>query len=106
MEFFIEFLTDEEDLVVDPFAGSDVTGAVCEKLSRRWLSVEIKESYVEGSILRFGDADRDPARDRYRRVQCAAECRAPALQNAVQSAHAGGVGLAFTPRVRPRTRNR
>ncbi len=56
VEFFVKFLTDEGDLIVDPFAGSNVTGAVCERLSRRWISVEIKKQYVEGSILRFEDA--------------------------------------------------
>ena len=56
VEFFVNFLTDEGDLVVDPFAGSNVTGAVCEKRGRRWISVEIVERYVEGSILRFEDA--------------------------------------------------
>jgi len=37
-----------------------------------------------------GDPGSDPARDRNRPVQRAAECGAVALQNAVQSAHAGG----------------
>ncbi len=39
-EFFIQFLTDLGDVVVDPFAGSNTTGAVAEKLSRRWLAFE------------------------------------------------------------------
>jgi hypothetical protein len=30
-EFFIRFLTDENDLVLDPFAGSNTTGAVAQK---------------------------------------------------------------------------
>jgi len=51
--FFIKFLTDEEDLVLDPFAGSNVTGEAAEKLKRRWLSIEINEEYVKGSKLRF-----------------------------------------------------
>ena len=33
--FFIEFLTDHDDLVLDPFAGSNTTGAVAEQLGRR-----------------------------------------------------------------------
>src|SRR5688500_8633258 len=35
-EFFIKFLTDPDDLVVDPFAGSNMSGAVAEALRRRW----------------------------------------------------------------------
>jgi DNA modification methylase len=53
-EFFIKFLTDERDLVVDPFAGSNVTGEVSERLNRQWLSFELVEEYVKGSRFRFG----------------------------------------------------
>ncbi len=52
-EFFIEFLTEVGDLVVDPFGGSNVTGEVSEKLRRHWLSFELVEEYLEGSIFRF-----------------------------------------------------
>jgi len=52
-EFFIKFLTDPGDLVVDPFAGSNVTGEVAERLGRRWLAFEIVEEYLEGSRFRF-----------------------------------------------------
>lgn len=52
-KFFVDFLTDEDDLVVDPFAGSNVTGAVCDASSRRWLAVERESKYIEGSVLRF-----------------------------------------------------
>jgi DNA modification methylase len=52
-DFFLKFLTDEADLVVDPFAGSNTTGAVAEHLQRRWISVESVESYLEGSRYRF-----------------------------------------------------
>ena len=36
-EYFIKFLTDPGDLVVDPFGGSCVTGEVCESLKRKWV---------------------------------------------------------------------
>jgi site-specific DNA-methyltransferase (cytosine-N4-specific) len=52
-EFFIRFLTDEEDLVLDPFAGSNVTGEVCERLRRRWIAFELAEEYLKGSQFRF-----------------------------------------------------
>jgi len=54
-EFFIRFLTREGDLVLDPFAGSNVTGAVSERLGRRWLSIEPNRTYVRGSAGRFRD---------------------------------------------------
>lgn len=52
-EFFIKFLTDENDIVIDPFAGSNTTGAVAESLGRRWISVEISEEYARDSEIRF-----------------------------------------------------
>ncbi len=54
-EFFVRFLTEPGQLVLDPFAGSNVTGQVAEALGRRWLSVELNEDYVRGSRLRFAD---------------------------------------------------
>jgi site-specific DNA-methyltransferase (cytosine-N4-specific) len=55
-EFFIRFLTEPRQLVVDPFAGSNTTGQVAEELGRSWLSIEINADYVEGSRLRFQGA--------------------------------------------------
>jgi len=54
-EFFIKFLTKEDDLVLDPFAGSNVTGSVCEVLKRRWISVELEPDYLQASMFRFED---------------------------------------------------
>lgn len=52
-DFFIRFLTKPGDLVLDPFAGSNVTGEAAELLNRRWLGIEINEEYVKGSKFRF-----------------------------------------------------
>jgi site-specific DNA-methyltransferase (cytosine-N4-specific) len=52
-DFFIKFLTDPRDIVVDPFAGSNVTGASAEALDRRWLSFELLKEYAINSALRF-----------------------------------------------------
>lgn len=51
--FFIRFLTEEGDLVLDPFAGSNVTGEAAEQTSRRWIALEKEELYVRGSVYRF-----------------------------------------------------
>jgi len=56
-EFFIKFLTDPDDLVVDPFAGSNVTGEVAEKLGRHWLAFELVEEYLEASKFRFQELE-------------------------------------------------
>jgi|YNPNPStandDraft_1061719.scaffolds.fasta_scaffold12732_2 DNA modification methylase len=52
-EFFIKFLTEPGDLVVDPFAGSNVTGEVAEGLGRHWLAFEMIEEYLRASKFRF-----------------------------------------------------
>jgi len=52
-ELFVRMLTDKGDLVVDPFAGSCVTGEVCERLARRWVCSELVEDYVKGALGRF-----------------------------------------------------
>lgn len=53
VKFFLDFLTDENDLVYDPFGGSNVTGAACESSGRRWLVTETTKDYIEGSMFRF-----------------------------------------------------
>jgi hypothetical protein len=53
-EFFIKFLTEPGDLVVDPFAGSNVTGEVAERLERHWLAFEIVEEYLEAKFRFLG----------------------------------------------------
>lgn len=51
--FFIKLLTGENDIVLDPFAGSNTTGAVAEDLKRRWLAGEAVEEYLKASTFRF-----------------------------------------------------
>lgn len=52
-KFFISFLTDEGDLVLDPFAGSNTTGATAEQMGRRWTAIERDEPYLLGSMGHF-----------------------------------------------------
>ncbi len=55
-EFFIRFLTDPGDLVLDFFAGSNTTGAVAEAEGRRWLSFDASREYLAASVFRFSPA--------------------------------------------------
>ena len=55
-EYFIRMLTDPGDLVLDPFAGSCVTGAVAEQLGRRWTCCELDEEFLKGAMARFEPA--------------------------------------------------
>jgi site-specific DNA-methyltransferase (cytosine-N4-specific) len=52
-EFFINFLTDRGDLVLDIFGGSNTTGAVAERLGRRWMAFETSQEYLAASAFRF-----------------------------------------------------
>jgi len=52
-EFFIRMLTEPDDLVVDIFGGSNTTGLVAERESRKWISFEMKPEYVAASAFRF-----------------------------------------------------
>jgi site-specific DNA-methyltransferase (cytosine-N4-specific) len=52
-DFFVKFLTRKGDLILDPFAGSNTTGYVAEKLGRQWLAFEKKVDYVRSSAGRF-----------------------------------------------------
>ena len=54
--FFIKFLTEPNDIVLDPFAGSNITGYVAESLGRKWRSIEKDEEYALASKSRFTNA--------------------------------------------------
>ena len=58
-EFFIRFLTDAGDTVLNIFAGSNTTGAVAEALGRKWIAFEINRLYLAASAFRFLEADQE-----------------------------------------------
>lgn len=51
--FFVRFLTAPGDLVLDVFAGSNTTGAIADKIGRRWLAFEERRHYLAASVFRF-----------------------------------------------------
>ena len=72
--FFIEFLTDKGDTVLDIFAGSNTTGAVCERLSRKWAAFELEQKYLAASAFRFtSEMDEKKLASLYDRL-CATPC--------------------------------
>jgi len=52
-QFFIRFLTEPGDTVLDIFAGSNTTGSVCEQEGRKWLAFEESREYLAASAFRF-----------------------------------------------------
>jgi site-specific DNA-methyltransferase (cytosine-N4-specific) len=63
-EFFIKYLTQPGDLVLDIFAGSNVTGRAAEDLGRQWISIELDPDYVEASRFRFETPEPTPKKRR------------------------------------------
>ena len=61
-QFFIRYLTDPGDLVVDIFAGSNTTGYVAEAEGRKWLAFDSCREYLAASAFRFLP-DHYPAED-------------------------------------------
>lgn len=60
-EYFIRMLTDPNDIVLDPFGGSCITGEVAERLGRKWVCAEMVENYLEGAKGRFERPSTPPA---------------------------------------------
>jgi site-specific DNA-methyltransferase (cytosine-N4-specific) len=68
-EFVINLCTEEGDLVLDPFAGSNMTGYVAEGLKRRWIAFEIQKEYLEGSKFRFENQQLKVDKERVGEIQ-------------------------------------
>lgn len=56
-KFFIQFLTERGDTVLDIFAGSNTTGQMAQQTGRKWLAFESEEAYLEGSRYRFQEPE-------------------------------------------------
>jgi DNA modification methylase len=53
--FFVNFLTEKEDIVLDPFGGSNTTGFAAALEKRRWITMDVQNTFVKQSQLRFED---------------------------------------------------
>lgn len=73
-EYFIRFLTEPGDLVVDPFGGSCVTGAVAEALGRKWMCCDLSEEYLQGALSRFTPSAQRLPNDRSVTYEIAIPC--------------------------------
>lgn len=60
IDFFLHFLTDPGDLVLDPFAGSNASGFCAERSGRQWVSIEAMEEYAVHSMIRFAEPAAPP----------------------------------------------
>jgi site-specific DNA-methyltransferase (adenine-specific) len=55
--------TDKGDIVLDPFGGSGTTYAVCERMERRWIGIEMEKVDVIVERLTFDDLHHHPSTD-------------------------------------------
>ena len=55
MEHFVALLSNEGDLVVDPFMGSGSTGVACKKLGRRFVGIDVSPEYCNISKRRISE---------------------------------------------------
>lgn len=53
MERLIILLTEEDDIIVDPFMGSGTTGVACVKTKRNYIGIELSEKYCEEAKKRI-----------------------------------------------------
>jgi site-specific DNA-methyltransferase (cytosine-N4-specific) len=89
-EYFIRFLTDPGDLVVDPFGGSCVTGVVAENLKRRWTCCELSEEYLLGARARFEPTLQPLPKDRGVPYEIASPCARPVAEDEAPLFEDGG----------------
>ena len=69
--FFIDFLTEPGDVVLDIFAGSNTSGAAAQDAKRRWLAFELDADYLATSVFRFIPESTEPQEARALRNQLA-----------------------------------
>lgn len=55
MSFFIKVLTNEGDLILDPFMGSGSTGVAAKKNKRNFIGIELSEEYFKIASKRISE---------------------------------------------------
>lgn len=106
-EYFIRFLTDKGDTVLDPFGGSCMTGAVAEELGRKWVCCEMSEEYLNGALARFVPTPVPILNVRPTNYEIAPPCAVPVEDDAAPLFEDGGakrppLAKATPPEVQPK----
>jgi DNA modification methylase len=97
-EYFIRMLTDRDDLVLDPFAGSCMTGAVAEALGRQWVCCESSEEYLKGALGRFISPMQFIQKDKTVAYEISAPCSVVMEDSSTPLAGDGGASRPKSPR--------
>jgi len=53
IRWLIEYLSNKNDIILDPFLGSGTTAVACIELDRRFIGIEIKQEYIDMSYKRI-----------------------------------------------------
>jgi len=56
----IEWTSDKGDIILDPFMGSGTTGVACVRTGRRFIGIEIDETYFKIAQRRIAEAQAQP----------------------------------------------
>ena len=59
MERLINLVSDNNNLILDPFMGSGSTGVACVNLNRKFIGIEINEKYFDIACERIGAAHKE-----------------------------------------------
>lgn len=59
--------TKKGDLILDPFTGSSTTGIIAYLFGRNFIGIDIEKKYLDTSIRRFEDLDKNMKKRRQRR---------------------------------------
>ena len=59
IKHLVELLSNEGDLIFDPFMWSWTTAVACEELNRKWVGCEIAPKYIEVINNRLNEIDRN-----------------------------------------------
>jgi len=89
-EYFIRMLSDPGDTILDPFAGSCVTGAVAEALRRRWICCELSEEYLQGALSRFKPSVQPLLKNKIPVYEISPPCSLPIEEDKTPLVLAGG----------------
>lgn len=60
MQWQIDRITDPNQTILDPFTGSGSTGVACMQRGRRFVGIEIDETYFRTACRRIAEAARQP----------------------------------------------
>lgn len=59
-KWLVNWFSDREETVLDPFMGSGTTGVACAKLGRKFIGIEIERKYFDIACRRIEEAYRQP----------------------------------------------